>query len=86
MGQQAPRRAKATEAFGQKRSSPLRLGVGIGADPPIPDRMKIYCAKCEEEMEYQHITDDLMGNLREYYKCPKCGIEVYVIIAVDGDE
>ena len=54
--------------------------------------MSIYCAKCEEEsgrqiqMEYQGTSDDLMGNLREYYKCPRCGAEVYVIVATVEDE
>ena len=49
-------------------------------------RVNIYCAKCEEKMEYDCVTDDLQGNLREYYKCPKCGFEIYLIIATVEDE
>ena len=38
-------------------------------------------------MEYECVSDDLQGNLREYYRCPKCGFEIYFIIAtVEDDE
>ena len=53
----------------------FRRGFRLGVEG------KIFCGKCEMEMDFQITSDDLMGNLRDYYKCPKCGIEVYIIVA-----
>lgn len=51
------------------------------------DTVKIYCGVdgCDTLMTLTECTDDLQGNIREYYTCPKCGHKVWFIVATDED-
>ena len=54
--------------------------------------MKVYCARCEEEsgrqtpMELQEKSDSLLGDLRKYYRCPRCGAKIYIEASDEEDQ
>lgn len=53
----------------------------------VIEDQKVYCGKCSGELETAEVTEDISGNLRENFKCEKCGAtSVYFIIGKDQED